>query len=126
MALELIKQPTNKVKSEILVGEVVALKGVNTCAAICTHVCTAISSCPGMFDAIRALVDVSAAGACSIAVGLINCLKRCKEVQMVLLHVGCLCMRGFSRFLEALLPVVRNVGVGYNFTATPSAFWQKK
>ena len=122
MALELIKQPTNKVKSEILVGEVVALKGVNNCAAICTHVCTAISSCPGMFDAIRALVDVSAAGACSIAVGLINCLKRCKEVQMVLLHAGFL----EALLPEALLPVVRSVGVGYNFTATPSAFWQKK
>jgi hypothetical protein len=66
-----------------------------------------------MFDAIRALVDVSAAGASSIAVGLINCLKRCKEVRMVLLHAG---------FLEALLPVVRSVGGGYNFTASPSAF----
>jgi hypothetical protein len=93
---------------EILVGEDVALKGdallvVNNCAAFCPHVCTAIVSCPGMLDAIRALVDVSAAGASSIAVGLINCLSRCKEVQMVLLHAG---------FLEALLPVVRSVGVG--------------
>ena len=86
---------------EILDAEDVALKEdallvVNNCAAFCVDVCTAIVSCPGMLDALKALVQVSAAGVSSVAVGAINCLSRCKEVREVLLHVG---------MLETLLPV---------------------
>jgi len=93
---------------EILDAEDVALKEdallvVNNCAAFCVDVCTAIVSCPGMLDALKALVQVSAAGVSSVAVGAINCLSRCKEVREVLLHVG---------MLETLLPVVKLAGVG--------------
>ena len=88
---------------EILNADDVALKEdallvVNNCAAFCEDVCTAIVSCPGMLDAIKLLVHVSAAGASSVAVGTMNCLSRCIVVQQVLLHAG---------VLEALLPVVR-------------------
>lgn len=88
---------------DILNADDVALKEdallvVNNCAAFCEDVCTAIVSCPGMLDAIKALVHVSAAGASSVAVGTMNCLSRCKEVQQVLLHAG---------VLETLLPVVK-------------------
>lgn len=93
---------------EILLGDDVALKEdallvVNNCAAFCSDVCTAIVSCPGMLDALKELVHPSSAGASSVAVGTINCLSRCEEVQQVLLHAG---------FLEALLPVVRIVAQG--------------
>jgi hypothetical protein len=93
---------------DILQGDDVALKEdamlvVNNCAAFCEDVCTAIVSCPGMLDALKSLVHSSAAGASSVAVGTVNCLSRCHEVQQVLLHAG---------FLEALLPVIKEAGIG--------------
>ena len=93
---------------EILIGEDSTLKEdallvVNNCAAFCVDVCTAIVSCPGMLDALKALVQTNAAGVSSVAVGAINCLSRCKEVREVLLDVG---------MLETLLPVVKVAGVG--------------
>lgn len=92
---------------DILDGEDVALKEdamlvVNNCAAFCEDVCTAIVSCPGMLVALKSLVHTSAVGASSVAVGTVNCLSRCKEVQQVLLHAG---------FLETLLPVIKDVAI---------------
>jgi hypothetical protein len=93
---------------ELLIGDDSALKEdallvVNNCAAFCVDVCTAIVSCPGMLDALKALVQTNAAGVSSVAVGAINCLSRCEEVREVLLDVG---------MLETLIPVVKVAGVG--------------
>ena len=93
---------------DILQGDDVALKEdamlvVNNCSAFCEDVCTAIVSCPGMLDALKSLVRGSAAGASSVAVGTVNCLSRCREVQQVLLHAG---------VLETLLPVLKEAGTG--------------
>ena len=92
----------------ILMSDDLALKEdalliVNNCAAFCEDVCTAIVSCPGMLDSLKALIHPCAAGASSVSVGAVNCLSRCKEVQDVLLRAG---------FAEALLPVLKMIGTG--------------
>jgi hypothetical protein len=115
LALELIisEQATINIESEILVGEVIALMGVNNCATFCPHVCTAISSrAPACLTLSGPLWMSAQLAPIAFLSGLSNCLKRCKEVQMELLHAG---------LLEAWLPVVTSVGVGYNLTGTPSA-----